>query len=108
MRRVYMSMRSCVRTKRLIPLAVTGDLPAKKLSDVQAHIATCENCRLEEEAFLALISAARVHSRNDDRLADPVRARICREASERVSRRHLPCSLPIPILAYSPRLALAG
>jgi anti-sigma factor RsiW len=101
-------MESCARTKRLLPLAVTGDVSERKLNAIRIHIATCENCRREEQAFLALISAARVHVRDDDRLPSPVRARICREAAERAQRRRLPWSLRLPILASTPRLSLVG
>jgi anti-sigma factor RsiW len=45
--------------RKLLPLAVSGDLPPADVKRVREHLAACEQCRATSEDFAALGSALR-------------------------------------------------
>ncbi len=85
--------RDCQASRVLLPLSVTGDLTGEEMGRLQAHLSLCDGCRQETAQYSAMVGMAKDSYQSEYRLADAVRARIAREAAERVARR--PWSLPM-------------
>jgi len=86
-------MSNCHRTRDLMGPYLYGDLQDEELSFVEAHLATCPECRAE---FAAARSAIALVPRNALDPSDDTRARVSaavqRRAAEALSARRIPPS----------------